>query len=142
MAQVEILKNAAFNTAEVIARSLVSDVPQAATIMCGYLAQSHERFVAYYEGDIACIMGLIAPTLLSDRAYLWALNTELVEKHKFLFIRHSRLWIEGVLEAYTELHGHTDIAKPQSIRWLKWLGAEFDVEPNQGLLPFRIHRRG
>ncbi len=141
MAKVEIHKNAAVNPIDVIAKSPVSGVPDAVETLVGYLAQSHSKFVGYYEGQIACVMGLIPPTCLSTSAYIWLLHTDLVEAHKFLFIRHSRMWIADVLKLYSSIYGHVDPTHPERIRWLKWLGAEFGPADGR-LVPFRISRHG
>ena len=97
-------------------------------------------WVCYDVGEILCCWGLIPPTLVSDRAYLWLYTTEHYTKHLFYFIRHSQRAVEEALREYPHLHGHCKTNAPKSIRWLRWLGAVF-AEPTGDLIPFEIKAR-
>lgn len=77
------------------------------------------------DGEIACIWGLIPPSLLSYQAYLWLYTNELVKEHTFVFVRYSQLAVAEMLKEFTTIVGHCIVGQEQSIRWLKWLGAEF-----------------
>lgn len=91
------------------------------------------------DGDIALgIWGLIPPTILSDRAYLWLYHTEAVAVHSFMFIRHSQRAVEEMLKVYPLIVGHTEVGAIRSIRWLRWLGAEFGQTTDDKLIPFTI----
>lgn len=98
---------------------------------------SAECWTGYVGDQLICCWGLIPPSLLSDQAYLWMHTTPEVKDHQFLLVRHSQRVIEGVLSRYTRITGHCVIGETNSIRWLRWLGAEF-AEPDSGLLPFII----
>ena len=89
------------------------------------------------DSHIVCIWGLIAPTLLSDQAYLWMYTTKYLEEHIFLFIRHSQRALEQALELYPIICGHCVINNTKAIRWLRWLGAKFG-DPHGHVLPFEI----
>ncbi len=92
------------------------------------------------EGEFIGMWGVIPPTLLSDWAYMWVYTNEKVKEHQFVFIRHSQIAIAQVLEEWREVHGHAEASSSKSIRWLKWLGAEF-FEPEGKLIPFIIRRK-
>lgn len=93
------------------------------------------------NGNLACIWGVIPPTLMSNQAYLWLYTTDVIKEHQFILIRHSQMVIEEILESYPSICGHAIIGSDKSIRWLKWLGAKFG--PPQGTaIPFRITRHG
>ncbi len=92
------------------------------------------------EGEFIGMWGTIPPTLLSDRAYMWVYTNEKVKAHQFVFIRHSQIAIAQVLEQWQEVYGHAEASSLKSIRWLKWLGAEF-MEPEGKLIPFIIRRK-
>lgn len=79
----------------------------------------------YVDGALVCVWGLMPPTLLSDRAYLWLWTCEKLKGHEFTFIRHSQIAVEEMLKLYPFVYGHTDVTQKRSIRWLQWLGAEF-----------------
>ena len=91
-----------------------------------------------YEGDtVLCVWGLIAPSLLSDRAYLWLYTTEQMHSHVFLFIRYSQRVVAEMLKEYPTIVGHARAGADKSIRWLRWLGAQFS-EPVGQYIPFTI----
>jgi hypothetical protein len=92
------------------------------------------------DGEVACVFGLIPPTLLSDRAYIWLLSTDLVEQHKFLFVRYSQLWMGEMLKTYDAIYGHCMVGNEKAIKWLKWLGADF-FGVDGGRLKFVIRRK-
>lgn len=92
------------------------------------------------KGEFIGMWGTIPPTLLSDHTYLWVHTNEKVDGNTFVFIRHSQLAIAEVLNEWPVVHGHVIADSRKSIRWLKWLGAEFD-EPEGQLIPFQIRRK-
>jgi hypothetical protein len=92
------------------------------------------------DGQLACIWGLIPGSLLSDHAYIWLYTTELVQEHQFIFVRYSQLMIKEMLKEYEFITGNTVAGEDRSIRWLKWLGAEFGM-PKGKLIPFVIRRK-
>lgn len=105
-----------------------------------YLHSSVFTWCAKVDDKVACIWGLIPPSLISDRAYLWLQTTDLVEKHKFLFIRHSQIHMQKMLEKYPIIIGNVDTRFPNNIRWLKFLGAEF-TDPIGFGVPFVIRKK-
>lgn len=105
------------------------------------LAESAVVYVGKYEGEIACVYGLVPPTLLSESVYLWLLTTELVAQHPFLFVRHSQRVVEQILKKHPMIIGTTSHSNKSAISWLKWLGAEYS-EGRNGMLNFVIRRKG
>ncbi len=90
-----------------------------------YLTFSAKLYIGSVDGKMCCAWGVVPPSLMSDRAYLWLFSTDVVEQYKFLFVRNSQ-------------------KATRSIRWLKWLGAKFG-EPTKGkeawFRPFEIRKR-
>jgi hypothetical protein len=95
----------------------------------------------FIEGKLACIWGIIPPTLMSYQAYLWLYTTDVIKEHQFCLVRHSQRAIEEILEEFPSIVGHAAIGSSKSIRWLRWLGAEFGY-PQGTVIPFRIERHG
>lgn len=85
------------------------------------------------------LWGLIPPTLLSDRAYLWLYTTEHLKGHEFMFIRHSQRAVQEMLESFPLIVGNTIPSNRRAIRWLKWLGAEF-IPSDNPVLYFEIRK--
>lgn len=96
-------------------------------------SMSAEVWSGYVDGKLICCWGLIPPTLLSNQAYLWMHSTPAVRDHQFTLVRHSQRIIEQVLNRYEKIIGDCRVEASDSIRWLKWLGAEFS--PSDG--PYR-----
>lgn len=89
------------------------------------------------DGRIIAVWGLIPPTMLSDRAYLWLYTTANLTEHTFLFIRNSQRAVQEMLEHYPVIVGHGLVGNTRSLRWLRWLGAQFG-EPVGKFIPFEI----
>lgn len=87
--------------------------------------------------QVLAVWGLIPPTLLSDRAYLWLFTTKHFTGHQFVFIRHSQRAVQAMLEEFPCIIGHGVVGADKSLRWLRWLGAKFG-EPQGEFLPFEI----
>lgn len=112
----------------------------ASAMVVDYLQRSEEAWVGEADGKIACLWGVIPPTMMSTRGYLWLLVTDEVAEHKFLFVRHSQLVVEEMLKKYSALYGYTKVGEWRSKRWLEWLGARF--QPREGdAIPFEIEGR-
>ncbi len=102
------------------------------------IGNSSHTWAGAQDGKIVAFWGLIPPSLLSDRAYLWMFHTPHLQEHVFVFIRHSQRVVQDALDLYPILCGHALVDNARAIRWLRWLGADFG-EPIQGkLLPFEI----
>ena len=125
---------------DVLARSPVRNIPGADRTLRDTLTKSVVVWVGKVDGEIACVWGLIPPTLISRRAYLWMYSTDAVADHKFVFVRHSQRVIEKMLERYDSIVGHCLVGARDSIRWVRWLGGVFG-ETNGHFMPFTIERR-
>ena len=101
------------------------------------MANSSRVQIYHDDGKVLCFWGLIPPTLLSDQAYLWLYTTEHMQGHIFSLVRHSQRAVEEMLKDYPIIVGHGVIGNDRSLRWLRWLGAQFG-EPQGQLLPFEI----
>lgn len=104
------------------------------------LTISQSVFVGLVDGQYACCWGLVPPSALSDKAYLWLQTTPLVEERKFLLVRQSQRWMEWALTEYSEIIGFCKPDNALAIRWIKWLGGEFK-EPAFGRADFVIRRK-
>lgn len=102
---------------------------------------SIEIWSGYIDDKLICCWGLIPPTLLSNQAYLWMHSTPGIRDHQFLLVRHSQKIIEQMLERYERIIGDCRVGADDSIRWLKWLGAEFDGGNDMGYCSFVIRRK-
>ena len=111
---------------------------------CGaYFNSSLFAWTGLVDDRIACIWGLVAPSILSDSAYLWLLTSDLVDEHKFTFVRHSQMILKSMLEDFPLITGHVLADQERSKKWLKWLGVIFKPSIDAGqtrLIPFELRR--
>lgn len=106
-------------------------------VFARYVFVSTMLWIGTVDGKLLCMWGLIPPTLLSDRAYLWLHTTEAAEEHTFILVRRSQIEMKKMLVDFPNIVGHCQVGADQSIRWLKWLGAKFG-EPTDKMIPFTI----
>ena len=109
-------------------------------ILGRFMRDSIWAWVGKNDDEVLCYMGLIPPTLLSNQAYLWLRTTEAMQSHVFVFIRYSQVVIVEMLSEFPTIVGHCEASADKSIRWLKWLGAEFGA-PEGRLVPFTIRAK-
>src|SRR5438477_12156295 len=122
--KVTITKRHGLDLRQMIMASPAAKLPDAEAIMRDCLGRSAEVWFGLVDEALVCMWGLIPPTLLSESAWLWLFTTNILPEHKFLFVRHSQLWVSKMLDLYPEITG--DMLEGGPKRWLKWLGAEFE----------------
>src|SRR5262249_51950549 len=123
--RVKITQENSLDAEQIVANSAMADTPGAAATLRKFLDRSTYLHVGRIDGEIACVCGVLLPSIISSRAYLWMITTTLADKHQFLLVRHSQIFIRERLKEFERIVGHTEISQPRSIRWLKWLGAKF-----------------
>ena len=128
------------DTKAIIAQTKYADVPGAEKSLWYCFNMSASSWIGLIDEKVACVWGLIPPSLLSDKAYFWLLTTELVDQHKFIFIRQSQIFLERALGLYPTIVGHVELGNDKAIRWLRWLGAKFE-KPSGKRMPFEIVRK-
>lgn len=112
---------------DIIRRSPHRHMHGGEAILARWLTFSQWSWVGKVDGEVACIWGLSSGCILADEAHLWLLTTDLVEKHKFLFIRYSQRCVEDMLKLFPVIVGDVDINNESAKRWLKLLGAKFST---------------
>jgi len=137
---VEIVARRDCDVHDIIRRSPVANVKNAEQLLRRWLRTSEEVYLGMHDNEVACVWGLAPPSTISNRAYLWLLTTDLVEQHKFIFIRHSQIAVEGALKRYEMIIGHVAVGNQSARKWLRWLGASI-APPENGMSPFVIKRR-
>jgi len=136
--KVEIAKNSGISTAQLV--RLTEIEPKDATAIKFCCNMSEVVYSATVDGQGAALWGLVPPSILSDRAYLWLVTTDVANNHTFLMARYSRMIVEEMLQEHPILIGHCHIDDSRAHRWLKWLGAEFGF-PEAKRIPFTIRRK-
>ncbi len=79
------------------------------------------------------MFGISPVHVLGDKAIVWMLASEKLDNIKLRFARHSRYFINLMLEYYPYLHNYVDCRNKGSISWLKFCGATFEEPKPYGL---------
>lgn len=102
---------------------------------------STDIWAGFYQDRVACIYGVVSASMFSDTAYLWLTTNDLVKEHPFLFVRHSQMIVQKLLEGHQSITGHVSAKSPNSIRWLEWLGVKLHrAEIVNNMIPFELKR--
>lgn len=92
---------------------------------------SNPLFAGMYGAELACIIGLVPPTLISSDAYIWMLHTTVVDRHKVSFGRHAIRLVRNLRQRYSRIVGHCMVTDKSAIGWIKSFGATiFDFDDN------------
>ncbi len=102
------------------------------------MTNSSRLWLGLIDNEVVALWGLIPPTFLSDKAYLWLFTTKHFTEHTFVFIRHSQRVVQEMLREFPIIVGHGQIDAYRSLRWLRWLGAEFGEPEGTNLIRFEI----
>lgn len=78
------------------------------------------------NGAPIAMFGINPEQLLGERAVVWLLGSEGLNKIRIPFIRYSRHFISMMLEYYPYLHNYVDARNLQSIAWLKFCEATIE----------------
>ncbi len=101
---------------------------------------SSHCWVANVDDNLACVWGLITPSLLSDKAYLW-LHT-FPNLPRLTFARRSREVMDKMLEKHKIIVGHCHRDNRRARLWLEWMGAEFGHGSSYGdLVTWQIRQQ-
>jgi hypothetical protein len=109
------------------------------TILIDDIKRARIACAGLIDGQVACLWGVRANTILNDSAYLWMLTTQLVDEHPFIFVRHSQMMSERLLKEFSFIHGWVWADNHRSIKWLQWLGCTL-APAAEGVLSFRLGR--
>lgn len=74
------------------------------------------------DGQVVCMFGVGASTVLSLTGVPWLLATKELEKHARVFLRRNKQGLLEMSEGYTFLRNYVDVRNRAAIRWLGWLG--------------------
>lgn len=140
--RVEIMPVEPVHVLGLIERTQFAGVQGARESLRSHILMSQDAWVAKLDGVTVVCWGVIPPSILSSKAYVWVVASDDIGKNphtKFLFIRYSQRILEIMLQKHESLYGFCYPNESASIRWLRHLGAKFG-EPQDGRMPFNIGR--
>jgi hypothetical protein len=90
--------------------------------------------------NLYCSFG-VAPISGTNIGSAWLLGTRRLPKIKKFFLKHSAEKVEDLLEGFDYLTNFVMRTNKLSIRWLEWLGAEFNDCQYDNYLSFILERK-
>ena len=90
--------------------------------------------------NLYCSFG-VAPIEGTNIGSAWLLGTRRLPKIKKFFLKHSAKKVEDLLDGFDYLTNFVMRTNKLSIRWLEWLGAEFNDCQYENYLSFILERK-
>ena len=89
---------------------------------------SHSVYCRVIEinGRPAAILGLVPLDNMNDRGICWLLGTDDIERHAKAFCELCRQELAAMMKRAERVENFVWAENRVSIRWLKWLGFEFE----------------
>ncbi len=91
------------------------------------------------NGEIACMFGVAAHTMVSDRASIWMLGTDLLNAHSIRFLRECHKGIIDISKGLIFLENWCDARNKLTLRWLQWLGFTIEEAEPYGVYEMPFH---
>ena len=113
--------------------------PRDAVVM-SYATSSKCYSVKDEYNNLYCSFG-VAPIKGTNIGSAWLLGTRRLPKIKKFFLQHSKERMEELLVGFDYLTNFVMRTNTLSIRWLEWLGAEFNDCHLDGYLSFILERK-
>lgn len=90
------------------------------------MAHAAEAWVGLADGVPFCMVGITDMGGLAGMACPWMVATTDLPFHARPFLRESRKMVRRWVAEYEYLMNYVDCRNTDAIRWLKWLGFEFE----------------
>lgn len=88
------------------------------------------------DGEVACMCGIVSPSVLSTTGVPWLLSSNKVDSAGLSFAKGCKAYFKGYTRDFDLLVNFVDARHEQAIRWLKWLG--FTIHPAEPFGPFSM----
>lgn len=87
------------------------------------------RVSSWRDGHILALWGATRKSLISSDGVFWLVASKHAQRHPFLFAKETKRLL-GIFDSqYQQLENYVDAGNERIIRWLKWLGFNFDSQP-------------
>lgn len=86
------------------------------------LKNSIMAFTIELNGIAIGAFGCVSDNIMGNKASIWFLSTDAINKLKIKFLRNNRRFIDMMLEVYPYLYNWVDARNDKSIAWIKFLG--------------------
>lgn len=96
------------------------------------LAGSEAAWAVLFDGEVGAMFGIGQRLPDGSAGCAWLLTGRAVSQHPMAFLRRSRGVLGELLERCGNLGNYVDARYTASVRWLRWLGAEFGQPEPRG----------
>lgn len=79
-----------------------------------------------HDGKPVAMFGIMSRNLIDESGVIWLLTTNGIKDIGRIFVRNSKEWIKSMFQFYPTLWGIVDLRNTVSIRWLAYLGCEWE----------------
>ena len=86
------------------------------------------------------VFGICPTHILGDKATIWCLGTDDIDKMKITFLRHNKEYLDEMLSYYPRLENFVHSKNTKSIQWLRFLGATIEEAKPYGAEQELFHR--
>lgn len=93
-------------------------------------------FTVLINGRPEAMFGTSDLNVLAGIGSAWMLGTDEVDRHPKDLLRLSPEWVAKLFARYEVLRNVVSVDNAASIRWLRWLGADFSEPTFLGGVPF------
>lgn len=104
------------------------------------LRLSERPMTGLVNGQPACMFGIALTSSVYNKGAPWMIGSTLIDQHATAFLRRSKAAFYPLARHYSELENYVDARHLAAIRWLKWLGFEFDAPKPYGVAQLPFHR--
>ena len=91
------------------------------------------------NNEIICMFGVVRYTMLSDKASIWMLGTDLLPDHSTHFLRGCGPEFIRLSQGFVRLDNWCDARNKVTLRWLKWLGFTIEEAKPYGVYDMPFH---
>lgn len=83
-------------------------------------------WTAVVDDKPALAFGVCRKSAVSEIGMPWALGTDQADKQITKYARQSRIFYDGVTQAFPALENYALAENKKTLRWLKWMGFDMD----------------
>lgn len=92
------------------------------------------------DGRVVAVFGDAVYSLLGSVGVPWLISTVHVERHARAFLKVCKPEVQAMLTRHQHLMNYVDTRNTAAIRWLKWLGFNFEPAAPYGVRRVLSHR--
>lgn len=104
------------------------------------LRLSDRSYTVLADGVPLCMIGIAPKSQVYRVGVPWMLSSNKLVHHERAILRYSKDFFYPMAMHYAELENYVDARNEASIRWLRWLGFDFDPAAPYGVAGLPFHR--